>query len=116
MILLLIISPGRIFLFVNEKILCRQSAHSTGFDNGTFTGIELYLDSIESLLSSASNPSGLTTLHAREFVTIVAQDTRPAYLHICEGTTQLADGKKNESTGKLVSYLVSDFIKESSRP
>jgi formiminoglutamase len=35
-----------------------------------------------------------------------------AYLHISEGATQLADGRKNDSTGKLISYLVSDFIKE----
>jgi formiminoglutamase len=49
---------------------------------------------------------------ARKFVTFTAQDAKPAYLHICEGATQLADGRKNETTGKLISYLVSDFIKE----
>ena len=34
-----------------------------------------------------------------------------AYLHICEGATQLATGQTDFSTGKLISYLVSDFIK-----
>ncbi|MDB5211283.1 MAG: arginase, partial [Sediminibacterium sp.] len=34
-----------------------------------------------------------------------------AYLHICEGATQLADGRTNSSTGKMISYLVSDFVK-----
>ena len=43
---------------------------------------------------------------------VMAQDAKPAYLHICEGATQLADGRKNDTTGKLISYLVSDFIKE----
>jgi formiminoglutamase len=34
-----------------------------------------------------------------------------AYLHICEGATRLEDGRENENTGKLISYLVADFIK-----
>jgi len=32
-------------------------------------------------------------------------------LHIAEGATRLSDGRTNESTGKLISYLVSDFVK-----
>jgi formiminoglutamase len=32
-------------------------------------------------------------------------------LHIAEGATRLSDGRNNESTGKLISYLVSDFVK-----
>jgi len=104
-------------IFIRQrKNFVQAVAHSTGFTDGTFTGIELDLDSIENVLSSASSPSGLTTLHARQFVTFVAQDTRPAYLHISEGATHLSDGRKDESTGKLVSYLVSDFIKESLQP
>jgi len=35
-----------------------------------------------------------------------------AYLHIAEGATRLTDGRKDDTTGKLISYLVSDFIKE----
>jgi len=104
-------------IFIRQrKNFIQAVAHSTGFTDGTYTGIELDLDSIENVLSSASSPSGLTSLQARQFVTFVAQDARPAYLHICEGATHLSDGRKNESTGKLVSYLVSDFIKESSQP
>ncbi|MEO6547925.1 MAG: formimidoylglutamase [Ferruginibacter sp.] len=99
-------------IFIHErKNFIQAVAHSTGFTEDTYTGIELDLDCIENILSSASSPSGITPLHARQFITFVAQDVKAAYLHICEGATQLSDGRKNESTGKLISYLVSDFIK-----
>ncbi len=108
------ISYEDIFI-LERKNFIQAVAHSTGFTEDTYTGIELDLDSIENVLSSAATPTGLTPLHARQFVTFVAQDAKPAYLHICEGATQLSDGSKNESTGKLISYLVSDFIKASSQ-
>ncbi len=104
-------------IFLRErKNFIQAVAHSTGFTGDNFTGIELDLDCIENVLSSATTPSGITQLQARQFVTFVARDARPAYLHICEGATQLHDGRKSESTGKLISYLVSDFIKESAQP
>ncbi|MEP7142405.1 MAG: formimidoylglutamase [Ferruginibacter sp.] len=107
------ISYEEIFL-QERKNFIQAVAHSTGFTEDTYTGIELDLDCIENALSSAATPAGLTPLHARQFVTFVAQDSKTAYLHICEGASQLSDGRKNESTGKLISYLVSDFIKASS--
>jgi hypothetical protein len=36
---------------------------------------------------------------------------KPAYLHICEGATPLSTAKQDASTGKLISYLVSNFVK-----
>ena len=99
-------------IFIREKKNFIQAvAHATGFTEDTYTGIELDLDSIENVLSSAAAPSGVTALQARQYVTFAAQDSKAAYLHICEGATQLADGRKDESTGKLISYLVSDFVK-----
>ena len=102
------------FSFTERKNFIQAVAHATGFTKDTYTGIELDMDAIENILSSALTPSGLTALQARQYITFAAQDTKPAYLHICEGATQLEDGKKNDSTGKLISYLVSDFIKENS--
>ena len=100
-------------IFIHErKNFIQAVAHATGFTEDSYTGIEIDLDCIENVLSSAITPSGITPLLARKFVTFIAQDAKPAYLHICEGATQLADGRKNETTGKLISYLVSDFIKE----
>jgi formiminoglutamase len=103
-------------IFIHErKNFIQAVAHATGFTEDTYTGIELDLDCIENILSSATTPSGLSTLQARQYITFTAQDAKVAYLHICEGATQLADGRKDESTGKLISYLVSDFVKELSQ-
>lgn len=99
-------------IFVHEKRNFIQAvAHAIGFTDDNFTGIELDLDSIENVLSSAGSPSGIKINHARQYVNLCAQQSKPCYLHICEGATKLSDGRTNESTGKLISYLVSDFVK-----
>jgi len=99
-------------IFVHEKRSFIQAvAHATGFTEDTLAGIELDLDSVENTLSSAATPSGITPLQARQYIHFTAADTKAAYVHICEGASQLADGRRSETTGKLISYLVSDFIK-----
>jgi len=99
-------------IFIHEKRNFVQAiARATGFTEGTYTGVEVDLDSIENILSSASTPSGISSLQARQYLTFVATDSKIAYVHICEGATHLADGRDDKSTGKLISYLVSDFIK-----
>jgi len=103
-------------IFIHErKNFIQAIAHATGFTEDTYSGIELDVDCIENALSSATSPSGISVLQARQYITFIAQNAKAAYLHICEGATQLADGRKNENTGKLISYLVSDFVKELSQ-
>jgi len=102
-------------IFIHEKRNFIQAiARATGFTEETYTGIELDLDSIENTLSSAITPCGISPLHARQYLNFVATDAKVAYLHICEGATKCDDDKENVSTGKLISYLVSDFIKSHS--
>ncbi|BAV06326.1 formiminoglutamase [Filimonas lacunae] len=99
-------------IFLHEKHNFLQAiAHAAAFTEGTFCGIELDMDSIEQVLSSAITPTGIKPLQARQYVHYTAMDTKVAYLHICEGATQLADGRRDDSTGKLISYLVTDFVK-----
>ena len=99
-------------IFIHEKRSFHQAvSHAIEFTDDNFTGIELDMDSIENALSSAASPCGLSATKARQYVNLCAANARIAYLHICEGATHLANGKKNEATGKLISYLVSDFIK-----
>ncbi len=103
-------------IFIHERKNFIQSiAHASGFTEDTMTGIELDLDCVENVLSSACTPSGITVLQARQYINFAATDSKVAYLHISEGACQLADGKKDEKTGKLISYLVSDFIKANTR-
>ncbi len=95
----------------NKRTFMQAVAHATTFTGDTLTGIELDLDAIQNTLSSAMTPVGVTPVHARQYVTFAAADTKPAYLHICEGATRLTDGRTDSNTGKLISYLVSDFVK-----
>lgn len=99
-------------IFLHEKRNFLQAvAHVTNFIDENYCGIELDLDVIQDILSSACGASGLTVMHARQYINFVAQDLKPAYLHICEGAAQLSDGRKADNTGQLIAYLVSDFIK-----
>jgi formiminoglutamase len=99
-------------IFIHERRNFVQAvAHATGFTEDTYTGIDLDLDCIENVLSSAASPTGISVLQARQYINFAAIDAKAAYLHICEGATQLTDGRKDESTGKLISVLVCDFVK-----
>lgn len=99
-------------IFVHEKRTFLQAvAHATGFTEDTLTGIDLDLDAIQNTLSSAMTPVGITPVHARQYISFAAADTKAAYLHICEGATRLSDGRTDATSGKLISYLVTDFIK-----
>lgn len=99
-------------IFLHEKRNFIQAvAHATTFTEDSYTGIELDLDCIEHTLTSALTPAGLLPLHARQYLTYAGIDCDVAYVHICEGAAQLVDGRKDDATGKLVSYLVSDFLK-----
>jgi formiminoglutamase len=99
-------------IFLHEKRSFIQAvAHATGFTEDTLTGIDIDLDSIQNTLSSAMTPVGIQAIHARQYISFAAADAKPAYLHICEGATRLSDGRTDATTGKLISYLVSDFVK-----
>jgi formiminoglutamase len=99
-------------IFIREKMSFRQAVvHAIAYTDENLAGIELDLDSIQQVLSSAATPAGISVLEARQFLHLTATVGKPAYLHLCEGVCQRVDGVKDESTGKLISYLVSDFIK-----
>ena len=99
-------------IFIHEKRNFSQTVlHAINFTDDTYTGIELDMDAITNTLSSAATPCGISSIQARQYITLAAKHTKPAYLHICEGATQLINGQKDALTGKLISYVVSDFIK-----
>ncbi len=99
-------------IFVHEKRTFMQAvAHAVSFTEDTLCGIDVDIDCIEHTLSSAMTPVGILPNHARQYVSFAAAHSKPAYLHICEGATQLSDGRFDSTSGKLVSYLVSDFVK-----
>lgn len=99
-------------IFVHEKRTFMQAvSHATGFTEDTMTGIDIDLDAIQNTLSSDMTPVGISPIQARQYISFAASDSKPAYLHICEGATRLSDGRTDAASGKLASYLVSDFVK-----
>ena len=99
-------------IFLQEKRNFIQAvAHSLDFTDDNYVGIELDLDVIENTLSSACSPTGIEPIHARQYINLCAAQSKACYLHICEGATRLSDGRIDASIGKLISYLVTDFVK-----
>jgi len=72
-------------------------------------GLEIDLDSIANVLSSAATPSGFSLNDIRKIM--LSNSKKFCYLHICEGAITLADGREDLTTGKTTAYLISDFIK-----
>jgi len=74
-------------------------------------GIEIDLDAIPNIASSAMTLSGFSIEELRQFISLFAKNKNATYLHICEGAPDLGEEKNNHLIGKLIGYLVTDFIK-----
>lgn len=72
-------------------------------------GLEIDLDCIANILSSAMTPSGFSLNEIRRL--LLTPLKKFAYLHICEGAVALTDGRQGTSAAKAIAYLISDFIK-----
>ena len=72
-------------------------------------GIEVDLDSIRMMPSSAISPTGFSLEQARLFVKKCTESVNPAYLHLAEGAP--IDELQTILVGKSLSYLVCDFAK-----
>ncbi len=99
-------------IFIRERLSFYEAVRNA-IDRvaGKPTGIELDLDCIENILSSAITPCGVSAVHARQYITWCAKALSPTYLHLTEGATQLNNGLSSTLPPKLVAYLVLDFIK-----
>ena len=77
-------------------------------------GIEIDLDAIPNIASSAMTLSGFSIEKLRQFIYFFGNNQNAAYLHICEGAPELGEEKNNHLIGKLIGYLVTDFVKANS--
>lgn len=73
-------------------------------------GIEIDCDAIENISSSAMTPSGFSVNKTRRFVNYFGGHENAQYIHICEA---LPKKKSKQQIGKLIAYLITDFIKAS---
>ncbi|EDM44018.1 Formiminoglutamate hydrolase [unidentified eubacterium SCB49] len=71
-------------------------------------GVEIDLDAIANMGSSAMNPVGFSVADARSFNKHFSKNKNCCYIHICEGAP--AFELFANQVGKVMSYLVSDVI------
>ena len=109
--------PGMHFSYFDDILHQEQPSfreavvHAIDHTKQAPTGIELDMDCIAGVLSSAATPSGINSSQARQYLHWCGQDTQVAYLHLTEGAVALRDGRKDVSTAKLAAYLISDFVR-----
>ena len=106
-------------LFINKQdIDSKKYSLSEALDickdhllSDTFTGLEIDLDVIKGVHSSAMSPSGLDFSKLRESLRSSKLYRHIRYLHICEGIIpESSQGFVENQTPKIISYLISDFI------
>lgn len=73
-----------------------------------YLGIELDLDAIEHMPSSAFTPVGVPISIARQYLKVFAEYPKLAYLHLPEGAPKT--DREDRIVGKTLAYFVSDFI------
>lgn len=112
-VLLKIAADERIYPVFFDEILIGKTDPAPLWEelvsNFEHPGLELDLDSIANVLSSASTPSGFQLNEIRRILLSVKK--KYTYLHICEGATALSDGRQCHNTSKTIAYLITDFIK-----
>ncbi len=99
---------------INKKITFSEALkEAEDFCCNENFGIELDMDAIEMMGSSAISPNGFTLTEARKFVSHFSKDENARYLHICEGSP--SSGVFPNQVGKAIAYLVSDSFHKKSR-
>jgi formiminoglutamase len=99
-------------VFVREnKIFSDTLNQNISFVKNDYCGVEIDLDAITNVPSSAKTSSGISPVQARQYVYQCGKQLKALYLHIAEGAPILSHIKADNKTGKLIAYLISDFIK-----
>ncbi len=99
-------------VFVKEKLnYSRAINQCLAFLGDGPCALEIDLDAIINVPTSAKTSSGLSPLEARQFVYRAAQQKNVVYFHLAEAAPVLSHIKADNKTGKLIAYLISDFVK-----
>ncbi|MCK6609182.1 MAG: arginase, partial [Flavobacterium sp.] len=94
-----------------EKNFETELENALNFIKNEPFGVELDLDAIPNIPSSAMTLSGFSVDKARHFTYFFGKHQNASYFHICEGAPALDDSKNNHLTGKLIASLITDFMK-----
>lgn len=93
------------------KSFTSELTNAIKFISNTPFGLELDLDALPNIHSSAMTLSGFSVEKARHFIHMAGKEEFASYLHICEGAPDLDLSSNNHLTGKLIATLILDFIK-----
>lgn len=99
----------------HQKYFEQEMIQALDFIKNDCFGIEIDLDAIPNIASSAMTLSGFSVEELRQFIYYFAKNKNVSYIHICEGAPSLGEEKNNHLIGKLIGYLVTDFIKGNSQ-
>ncbi len=96
-------------LFSSDMLIAQSFKEALDFTNGP-CGLEIDLDSMANVLSSAGSPVGFSVEQVRKMIGMThGYDIR--YLHLPEGAVKLANGREDPGTAKLLATLAVDFMK-----
>lgn len=94
-----------------EKSFDAELLNGLNHVKSDFFGLEIDLDALPNVASSAMTLSGFSVEEVRHFIHYFGRNQNVSYLHICEGAPDLAEAKNTHLIGKLIAYLVTDFMK-----
>ncbi|MBI3520145.1 MAG: formimidoylglutamase [Bacteroidetes bacterium] len=99
-------------VFVRENTTYTDALNKNiGFVKQDRCGVEIDLDAITNVPSSAKTSSGISPVQARQYAYQCGKQLKAVYFHIAEGAPILSHIKADNKTGKLIAYLIADFIK-----
>lgn len=92
----------------HKKPFSEALKEAENFCNQEPFGLEIDLDAVANMGSSAMTPSGFSLEECRRFVAYFSANKNCTYIHICEGAPNRA--LFAGQVGKAIAYLVSDVI------
>lgn len=101
--------------WIDEPLLFEENVNQVFNDfsnSSTSFGLELDMDAIEYMPSSAFTPTGITITQARKYIRKMAKSKNVCYLNLTEAAP--TNEQEQMIVGKTLSYLVLDFIKVNS--
>lgn len=96
-----------------EKNLKEEAKEALKFvaKNKASFGLEIDCDVIENIPASARTPSGFSVETLRWLNHFFSRSPTIAYIHICEAAPNSKSPEEMSAAGKLIAYLVTDFIR-----
>ncbi|HZJ73542.1 MAG TPA: arginase family protein, partial [Perlabentimonas sp.] len=99
-------------IFLRKKVSWQEAQHrAIDFVKAGKFGVELDVDSLENLLSSAWSSVGISSDESLNYLYSCGQEPKVCYLHISEAVYKRSDGMENVLIGKLVNYMVQAFCR-----